>query len=306
MSGLWSRLTTGLTKTRTAISESLHNLVPAGGRIQEETWEELEEILLTADVGLDVAEELIAAVKRERITSVADIKDVLAAKLKEILATEQPQNAIPVEPPLVILVVGVNGAGKTTSIAKLAAHYRQGGKRVMLAACDTFRAAAGEQLAVWGHRVGAELVAHQEGSDPGAVAYDAAQAALARRADVLIVDTAGRLQTKKNLMQELAKIQRVLAKVRPDFPQETYLVLDATTGQNALSQARLFKEVVPITGIILAKLDGTAKGGIAVAIQRELKIPIKWVGVGEGSEDLEPFDPQTFVYALLENSSERS
>jgi fused signal recognition particle receptor len=197
------------------------------------------------------------------------------------------------------LVVGVNGAGKTTSIAKLAARYRQEGKKVILAACDTFRAAAAEQLEVWAKRIGADLVRHQEGSDPAAVAYDALQAALARRADVLIVDTAGRLQTKKNLMAELNKIYRVLNRTRPDLPQEVLLVLDATSGQNALSQARLFKETVPLTGVVLAKLDGTAKGGVAVAIQRDLGVPIKLIGVGEGLEDLEDFDPKAFVAALL-------
>jgi len=197
------------------------------------------------------------------------------------------------------LVVGVNGVGKTTSIAKLARKFRQDGQRVILAACDTFRAAAVEQLSVWANRVGAELIAHQEGSDPAAVAYDAVQAAIARRAGVLILDTAGRLQTKTNLMQELLKIRRVLGKARPDLPQETLLVLDATTGQNALSQTRLFQEAVPLTGIILAKLDGTAKGGIAVAIQKELGVPIKWLGTGEGFDDLESFEAGAFVSALL-------
>ena len=303
MAGLWSRLTDGLTKTRTVISERLQTLVPLGGRIKEDTWEELEEILLAADVGLEVAEELLTEIRKERPTSVQDIQRALASKMVGILETDQFAQTEPVafEPPLVILVVGVNGVGKTTSIAKLASHYRLQGKRVMLAACDTFRAAAGEQLAIWAERTGSELIAHQDGADPGAVAFDAAQAALARRADVLIVDTAGRLQTKKNLMQELAKIQRVLAKVRPDLPHEVILVLDATTGQNALSQARLFQEAVPITGILLAKLDGTAKGGIVLAIQRELKIPIKWLGMGEKHDDLEVFEARSFVSALLES-----
>lgn len=305
MAGLWSRLSTGLTKTRTAITDRLQNLVPTGGRIQKETWEELEEILIAADVGVEVTEELIDASKKERAASVADIKAVLASKLEEILEAGHDTPSTPHDSPLVILVVGVNGAGKTTTIAKLAARYRKEGKKVLLAACDTFRAAAGEQLLVWANRVGAEVIAHQEGSDPAAVAYDGAQAALARRADVLIVDTAGRLQTKKNLMQELAKIHRVLAKTRPDFPQETLLVVDATTGQNAMSQARLFKEAIPLTGIVLAKLDGTAKGGIAIAIQRELGIPIKWLGIGEGMDDLEDFEPKAFVAALLENSTEK-
>lgn len=305
MAGLWSRLTTGLTKTRTAITESLQNLVPVGGHIKDETWEELEEILLAADVGVEVTEELIAAVKKERAASVVDIKSALATRLEEIMKAEHSPASVSYDPPLVILVVGVNGAGKTTSIAKLAARYRQEGKKVILAACDTFRAAATEQLSVWANRVGAELIAHQEGSDPAAVAYDGVQAALARRADVLIVDTAGRLQTKKNLMYELTKIQRVLGKARSDLPQETLLVVDATTGQNALSQARLFQEAVPLTGIILAKLDGTAKGGIAVAIQRELGIPIRWLGVGEGIDDLEDFVPEAFVAALLKNPTEK-
>jgi fused signal recognition particle receptor len=306
LSKLWLRLSTGLTKTRTAIAERLQNLLPQGGRIEAETWEELEEILLAADVGVAVTEELIRAVKAERVASVADIRAALSAKLEQILQVEPGVGSTSVNSPLAILVVGVNGVGKTTSIAKLAGRYRKEGKRVILAACDTFRAAASEQLTVWANRVGADLIAHQEGSDPAAVAYDAVQAALARRADVLILDTAGRLQTKKNLMQELLKVRRVLGKARPDLPQETLLVLDATTGQNALSQARLFQEVVPLTGIILAKLDGTAKGGIAVAIQKELGIPIRWLGIGEELDDLEDFEPKAFVAALLEDSAERA
>lgn len=299
MSGFWARLSAGLAKTRSALTGRLQEIVPFGVRIKEEAFEELEEILLGADVGVTVTEELLAAIRKERPNSVADLKQALAARLRELLSEGYSPLAAAAEPPLAILVVGVNGAGKTTSIAKLAARYRREGKKVILAACDTFRAAAAEQLEVWAGRIGADLVRHQEGSDPAAVAYDALQAALARRADVLIVDTAGRLQTKKNLMAELAKIHRVLNRTRPDIPQEVLLVLDATTGQNALSQARLFREAVPLTGVILAKLDGTAKGGIAVAIQRDQGLPVKLVGVGEGLDDLEDFDPAAFVAALL-------
>lgn len=299
MAGFWARLSAGLAKTRNTITERLQEIVPLEGKVREETLEDLEAILIAADVGVGATEELLEGVRSERVGSVADLKEALARRLREILREGYAPLAESVEPPLVILVVGVNGAGKTTSIAKLAARYRKAGKRVVLAACDTFRAAAAEQLEVWARRSGAELVRHQEGSDPAAVAHDALQAALARRADVLIVDTAGRLQTKKNLMAELGKIYRVLNRVRPDLPQETLLVLDATTGQNALSQARLFKETVPLTGVILAKLDGTAKGGIAVAVQRELSLPVKLVGVGEGQDDLEDFEPDTFVSALL-------
>ncbi|NLY49546.1 MAG: signal recognition particle-docking protein FtsY [Firmicutes bacterium] len=299
MAGFWARLSAGLAKTRNTITERLQEIVPLEGKVREETLEDLEAILIAADVGVGATEELLEGVRSERVGSVADLKEALARRLREILREGYAPLAESVEPPLVILVVGVNGAGKTTSIAKLAARYRKAGKRVVLAACDTFRAAAAEQLEVWARRSGAELVRHQEGSDPAAVAHDALQAALARRADVLIVDTAGRLQAKKNLMAELGKIYRVLNRVRPDLPQETLLVLDATTGQNALSQARLFKETVPLTGVILAKLDGTAKGGIAVAVQRELSLPVKLVGVGEGQDDLEDFEPDTFVSALL-------
>lgn len=299
MAGFWGRLGAGLTKTRTALVERLQEIVPLGGKVKEETLEELEELLLGADVGAAATEELLAAVRRERIGSAAALKATLAKRLEELLTEGHLPLTTASEAPLVILVVGVNGAGKTTSIAKLAARFRRQGRRVMLAACDTFRAAAAEQLEVWARRVGADLIKHQEGSDPAAVAYDALQAALARRADVLIVDTAGRLQTKKNLMAELGKIYRVLNRVRPDVPQEVLLVLDATTGQNALSQARLFKETVPLTGVLIAKLDGTAKGGIAIAIQRDLGLPIKLIGVGEGLEDLEDFEPGAFVAALL-------
>ncbi|BCV24793.1 signal recognition particle-docking protein FtsY [Gelria sp. Kuro-4] len=303
MAGFWSRLSAGLAKTRTALTERLQEIVPLGGKVKEETLTELEEILLGSDVGVTVAEDLLAAVRRERVGSAAGLRAALAKRLEELLAEGHTPLAAAVEPPLTILVVGVNGAGKTTSIAKLAARYRREGKKVILAACDTFRAAAADQLAVWAQRTGAELIQHQEGSDPAAVAYDALQAALARRADVLIVDTAGRLQTKKNLMAELGKIHRVLNRVRPDLPQEVLLVLDATTGQNALSQARLFRETVPLTGVILAKLDGTAKGGIAVAVQRDLGLPIKLIGVGEGMDDLADFQPAAFVAALLGEAS---
>lgn len=299
MTGLWSRLKDGLAKTRMSISNRIHDVLPHGGRIKEETWKELEEILLTADVGVTVTEELIQALKAQKITSADGMRTALASNLEEMLQMKETATVADPMAPLVILVVGVNGAGKTTSIAKLAQRFRADGKRVVLAACDTFRAAAREQLGMWANLVGAELIAHQEGSDPAAVAYDSVQAALARRADVLILDTAGRLQTKRNLMQELVKIRRVLGKVRSDFPQETLLVVDATTGQNALNQARLFQEAVPLTGIILAKLDGTARGGIVFAIHKELGIPVRWLGLGEGLNDLEDFAPKDFITAML-------
>ena len=222
MPDLWSRLNSSLSKTRTALIERFQTLLPRDGRMKEETWEELEEILLTADVGPTVTEDLIQTIKAERVSSLDDIRTALAARLEEIMRAELPRVPTHFTPPLVILVVGVNGVGKTTSIAKLARKFRQDGQRVILAACDTFRAAAVEQLSVWANRVGAELIAHQEGSDPAAVAYDAVQAAIARRAGVLILDTAGRLQTKTNLMQELLKIRRVLGKARPDLPRRHY------------------------------------------------------------------------------------
>jgi fused signal recognition particle receptor len=269
--------------------------------LDEAVWDELEELLVAADVGIPATEKLIEKVKQrvkeERIGQGSSVRDMLKAEMVNILSIDT--QAPPVASlPRVILAVGVNGGGKTTSIAKLAFRSKQEGKRVLLAAADTFRAAAIDQLNRLAERVGVEVVAHQPGADPGAVVYDALQAARSRGADEVIIDTAGRLHTKFNLMEELKKIKRVAAKVEPTAPHEVILVVDATTGQNGLAQARHFTEAVGITGIFLAKLDGTAKGGIVLAICDELKIPVQFVGTGEKLEDIAPFNAETFVEAL--------
>ena len=258
-----------------------------------------------ADVGVPTTEKLMAAVrqgiKKKQINSPEDLKPFLAKEISAILTAGEDQNQTKMaeEGPTVLLVIGVNGAGKTTTIGKLAAYYKGQGKRVMLAAADTFRAAAIDQLEVWGERTGAQVIKHEEGSDPAAVAFYAVKAAIARRVDLLIVDTAGRLQTKSNLMQELEKINRVIQREIPGAPHETLLVLDATTGQNALHQAELFTKAAPITGVVLTKLDGTAKGGVIIGIKSQLAMPVKWIGVGEGVEDLRPFVAEDFAKALL-------
>lgn len=302
MRALIGKLRAGLARTRARITEHLHQLF--GRRLDEDTLTELEEVLYSADIGptlvAQVVEDLRTAVREKRLPEGASPLAFLAEDFIRRLSALDSSLRLPPEPPAVILVVGVNGSGKTTTIAKLAKMFRDQGKRVLLAASDTFRAAAAEQLGIWARRVGAEMVKHQPGADPAAVAYDAAEAALARGADVLIVDTAGRVHTRTNLMRELEKIARVLGKKVPDAPHEVLLVLDATTGQNAISQARTFKESVRVTGIVLAKLDGTAKGGIVLAIQQQLGLPVKFVGLGEGVDDLQPFEPRTFVRALLE------
>jgi len=275
-------------------------------QVGEEVWEEVEEVLLGADVGVSVTLELVERVRQrakdDRLRSGEAVfqafKEEMAAML-QVDSKEREGSEQPFSRPLVILVVGVNGSGKSTSLAKLAHHFQQEGKQVLLAAADTFRAAAIEQLQVWGQRLGAQVVAHRSGADPGAVVYDAYQAAASRGADVLLVDTAGRLHTKTNLMEELKKIKRVLQRLDPAAPHQTLLVLDATTGQNGLSQARAFQEAVGCEGVFLAKLDGTAKGGIVLAIARELRIPVRFVGTGEGLEDLTPFDAEAFVEALF-------
>jgi fused signal recognition particle receptor len=271
------------------------------GAIGKEVWEELEELLISADVGVGTTEKLINIVK-ERVTREkpdgSRVRDILKEEMVKIL-TVPPRAAAPSPaPPVVMLVVGVNGSGKTTAIAKLAYKYKQEGKNVLLAAADTFRAAAIDQLKKQGERVGVDVIAHQPGADPGAVVYDALQAAKSRQADILIIDTAGRLHTKFNLMEELKKVRRVAAKLDAGAPHEVLLGLDATTGQNGLTQGRYFTEAVGVTGILIAKLDGTAKGGIALAICEELKVPIQLIGVGEGLEDMVPFNAQEFVEAL--------
>lgn len=302
----------GLTKTRESFKTKLQNLIWLDNDITEDFWTGLEDTLVQADLGGQVTMQVIDNLRQradaERIVSPKKAEGLLKEELVRVLAETSPLRPSPmrrgdggeVSKPHVILMVGVNGAGKTTSIGKLAYYLRQQNKRVILAAADTFRAAAIEQLQVWGERVKVNVVAHQQGADPGAVAFDAYQSAKSNNADVLIVDTAGRLQSKTNLMKELEKISRVLQKSDPTAPHETLLVLDAVTGQNGLSQAREFKKAVPLTGIILAKLDGTAKGGIVFAIAQELKLPIKYIGTGEKIDDFAEFDAKEFVEDLFE------
>ena len=303
--GFFDKLKKGLNKTRENFTNRIEKLVIGYADIDDDLLDELEETLLMADVGVPTTEKLMAAVrqgiKKKQINSPEDLKPFLAKEISAILTAGEDQNQTKMaeEGPTVLLVIGVNGAGKTTTIGKLAAYYKGQGKRVMLAAADTFRAAAIDQLEVWGERTGAQVIKHEEGSDPAAVAFDAVKAAIARRVDLLIVDTAGRLQTKSNLMQELEKINRVIQRKIPGAPHETLLVLDATTGQNALHQAELFTKAAPITGVVLTKLDGTAKGGVIIGIKSQLAMPVKWIGVGEGVEDLRPFVAEDFAKALL-------
>ena len=301
--GLLARFKERLSKTRTALSTRLDSLLAGKTRIDEETLEGLEEILITSDLGVGTAaallEKLRVRTKKERLTEPEALKSALKDCFLELAAVEAEEPAKPTSGPEVILVVGVNGVGKTTTIGKLAHRYIAGGRKVLLAAGDTFRAAAGEQLTIWAERVGAEIVCHRPGADPSAVVFDALEAAQAREIDVVLVDTAGRLHTKVNLMKELKKIRRVMAGKIPDAPHQTLLVLDATTGQNALSQASLFNEATPLTGFILTKLDGTAKGGIAIAVAHQMNRPVLYVGLGEKMGDLKPFDPEAFVEAIL-------
>jgi fused signal recognition particle receptor len=297
-----------LGRSRTAFSRGLAGLL-ARGPDDETAWEELEEALLGADVGVATTTELIERLRGRAKGGGADLRELLRAELLDAVGSDDRSlnlDLIPeAERPGVVLVVGVNGTGKTTTCGKLALALSEEGKQTVLAAADTFRAAATEQLVLWGERVGAQVVRHQQGADPAAVAFDAFASARARHADVLLVDTAGRLHTKTNLMEELKKIRRVLER-EGGPPREVLLVLDATTGQNGLAQAQQFTEAVGVTGLVLTKLDGTAKGGIVVAVQRELGIPVKLVGLGEGAHDLAPFDPEAFVDALLaEDASAR-
>jgi len=295
----------GLSKTRNAFVEKVDDLFVRRKKIDEEFYEELEEILIGADVGLptvmELMDELRAEVRKRKIEEAVELQPVLSEKLSALMndgAADEGLNMA--EHGLtVILFVGVNGVGKTTSIGKLAHHFKQQGKQVLMAAGDTFRAGAIEQLEVWGERVGVPVIKQQAGSDPAAVMYDAIQAAKNRNADVLLCDTAGRLQNKANLMEELNKIYRVIRREVPEAPHEVLLVVDATTGQNALSQAKLFGDKTGVTGLVLTKLDGTAKGGIVIAIKQELGIPVKLVGLGEKMDDLQPFDSNQFVIGLF-------
>lgn len=297
-----SKIHKALAPTRASLWEKLGQLFQRS-ELPPEAWDDLEEALIAADVGVKTTEQLLGRVReRLRHAPAATTEDLRAALSKEMIALlppPPPKGPGPPAYPQVVLIVGVNGSGKTTTIGKLAQLYKAQGKRVLLAAADTFRAAAIEQLQYWGDRVGAEVVAHQPGADPGAVAFDALQAAKSRNVEILLVDTAGRLQTKVNLMEELRKVQRVLQRVDPTAPHQVLLVMDATTGQNGLSQARHFTEAVGVNGVVLTKLDGTAKGGIVLAVAAERGLPVLYVGTGEGLNDLTPFDPAVFVAGLL-------
>ena len=299
--GLFSRLKKGLTKTRQLLTTDIDELFGGRSQIDDDMLEELEELLITSDIGVQTAMDLIQAVsgRAKKIKSPEELRKTLK---DEIMAHFRQIPAAPVRSgakPHVIMVVGVNGVGKTTTIGKLAAKATQQGEATLIVAADTFRAAAIEQLGIWAQRAGADMVKHKANADPAAVAYDGMEAALARKMDTVFVDTAGRLHTKVNLMEELKKIKRTIAKIIPDAPHEVLLVLDATTGQNALSQAKMFHETLGVSGLALTKLDGTAKGGIVISICRSLNIPLQYVGVGEGMEDLQKFDPEQFAGALF-------
>ncbi len=303
----------GLSKTRSSFSEKVNDLVSRYRKVDEEFFEELEEILISADVGvttvMDLIDVLKTEVKKRNIQDPKEVQAVISEKLVELFTSDDDKIEglnIQSDGLTVILFVGVNGVGKTTTIGKLAHKLKSEGKSVLLAAGDTFRAGAIDQLEVWGERVGVEVIKQSEGSDPAAVMFDAVQAAKSRKVDVLICDTAGRLQNKVNLMKELEKVKRVIEREVPGAPHEVLLVLDATTGQNAMSQAKQFSDATDVTGIVLTKLDGTAKGGIVLAIRHELKTPVKFVGLGEKMEDLQEFDPEQFVYGLFAEMVESS
>jgi fused signal recognition particle receptor len=303
----------GLVKTRNHFSTKINDLVARYRTVDEDFFEELEEILIQADVGFDTVMELVdelkMEVKRRNIKNPVEVQSVISEKLVDIYESgEENPGALNIRKDglTVILFVGVNGVGKTTTIGKLAHKFKEEGKKVILAAGDTFRAGAIEQLEAWGERAGCEVIKQAAGSDPAAVMYDAIQAAKARKADMLLCDTAGRLQNKVNLMNELGKIKRVIEREIPGAPHEVLLVLDATTGQNALIQAKTFKEATNVSGIVLTKLDGTAKGGIVLAIRKELNIPVKFVGLGEKMDDLQPFDPEKYMYGLFSDAIEKA
>ncbi|OEL02618.1 cell division protein FtsY [Staphylococcus succinus] len=310
---LGAKFKAGLEKSRENFQEQLNNLIARYRKVDEDFFEALEEMLITADVGfntvMQLVEELREEAQRRNISETEDLREVIVEKIVEIYhQDEENSEVMDLEDGRlnVILMVGVNGVGKTTTIGKLAHRYKSEGKKVMLAAGDTFRAGAIEQLKVWGERVGVEVMSQSEGSDPAAVMYDAINAAKSKEVDILICDTAGRLQNKSNLMNELEKVKRVIGRAVPEAPHEVLLCLDATTGQNALSQAKSFKEVTNVTGIVLTKLDGTAKGGIVLAIRNELHIPVKYVGLGEKLDDLQPFNPESYVYGLFADMIEQN
>lgn len=303
--GFLTKLFCGLSKTKSALVGRLSGLFMGAGELDDDFYDELEEILIEADVGAgateDILDELRARTKEAKIREAAPAREILFSIMREMVGEFEPlhlENA-----PAVVLVIGVNGVGKTTSIGKMAAQMKSEGKRVLVAAADTFRAAAAEQLTVWCDRAGVDIIKQAAGADPAAVVFDAIAAAKSRKSDVLLIDTAGRLHNKKNLMNELAKINRIIDRELPSSSRETLLVLDATTGQNAVMQAKEFKEAASITGLVLTKLDGTAKGGIVLSIKRELNIPVKYVGVGEQIDDMQPFRPDEFTEALFDKES---
>ncbi len=304
--GIFKKFGFGLKKTREGLDAKLEDVLGAYEEITDDLYDDLEEALIMADVGITTAtkvvDELRERVNKNEVRNPKHAKMIIADIIAEMLDGGEDWGLITI--PSIILVIGVNGVGKTTTIGKMAAMYKAQGKKVILGAADTFRAAAIEQLEVWADRAGVEMIKHQEGSDPAAVVYDTIQAGIARDSDIIIVDTAGRLHNKKNLMDELAKIYRVVEKELPYADREIFLVLDATTGQNAISQAKEFMQVAELTGIVLTKLDGTARGGVVLAIKNELKLPIKFIGVGEKIDDLQPFNQKVFAKALFENTAE--
>ena len=301
--GFFKRLVSGLSKTRNSIASSINSVFSGFSMIDEDFYEELEEILIMADMGVYTTEKVIDSlrekVKENKIKEPEECRQLFVNSIKEQMKVDEKAYDFENEKS-VVLLIGVNGVGKTTTTGKLASRYKSEGKKVLMAAADTFRAAAIEQLTEWSNRSGVDIIAQKEGSDPAAVVYDAVNAAKARNTDILLCDTAGRLHNKKNLMEELKKISRIIEREYPDARREAFIVLDGTTGQNALSQAKQFSEVTDLTGIILTKFDGTAKGGIAIAIQSELNIPVKYIGVGEQIEDLQRFDSDAFVNALFD------
>lgn len=303
--GFFSKLREGLEKTKHSLIQNIESVVRGYAKIDDDMYDDLEAVMLTGDIGVETTEYLLDQIRTGvKSKEIKDGNDVVPYLEKCIVAllNENDEPLPETEGPRVIFIVGVNGVGKTTTIGKLAKYYKQQGKSVMLAAGDTFRAAASEQLTIWADRVGVPIVKHQEGADAAAVVFDATASAKAKGMDILLVDTAGRLQTKSNLMEELRKMARVAGRNIEGAPQETLLVLDATTGQNAVSQAKLFGDVVPLTGVVLTKLDGTAKGGVILSVKRELGVPVRWVGVGEGVDDLRPFDAAQFADALFDKN----
>jgi fused signal recognition particle receptor len=306
---IWKKVAERIQKTRSVLAEGVQQVFSPGAKLDEDLLEQLEEVLIRSDVGLETSTHVITRLRelaREReVTEASAARGLLAEVVGEILGAGAPRATLTLEPPapgepLVLLMVGVNGSGKTTSIGKLAWRCRQQGQKPLVVACDTFRAAALEQLHIWADRAGAEIIRSQSGADPAAVAFDGIRAGQARQVGVIFVDTAGRLQTNANLMSELSKIRRVIAKAQPGAPHETLLVLDATVGQNALSQVKHFSDAAGVTGIILAKLDGSARGGVILAVAHQIGVPVRYVGLGEGIEDLEEFDPSEFARALVE------